>query len=521
MYRKGKKQTISLTSPTQQPSGAWASRNKIISQSHEEPEESSNDPFETPEIANHHVRIESRGSLETAYRNIKNRTVTGASQTVVHREPVQAVAAAAAAAAPTDADKSFEEYHPVIDYRRTRSDIDDNDEGWGTRDEPEMNVEDTIPIYDTFESMGLKNELLRSIYSYGFEKPSEIQKKAIVQIVSGRNIISQAQSGTGKTGAFVIGSFQRIDQENPNPQVLILAPVRDLARQIYKVSTQLSQSYPITKCLLIGGEENIHEKINKQVIIGTPGRILENIRNQMIDVDSLKTIVLDEADRLLSQSFREQLAGILSNVNPNIQIALFSATMEKEIVDLALKFIQDPVKILINKNKISLEGIRQYYVYFQKEEYKIESLIEIYSLMSVSQSIIYSNFIEKTHVIYDKLLAAKFSVYYLHSNMTQQERNQIMDDFIKGKFRVLITTDVLARGIDVQQISLVINYDMCKELDTYLHRIGRSGRWGRKGIAINFVTYHEMKYIRQYEAHYNIKINTLPQNIQNLHVSDD
>jgi superfamily II DNA/RNA helicase len=511
MFRKGKKQTISLTSPNVQPSGSWSKKNKIISQFGSENNnsvEDSGESFENEQPPPPQPPQQYSRNNNQSYRESNSSSSS-----------TPPVAAAAAAASINNRNETVEVYRPVIDYRKTRSD----DDGWGESSEQpvEENIQNDIEIYNTFESMNLKRDLLRSIYSMGFENPSEIQKKAIVPIISGRNIISQAQSGTGKTGAFVIGSFQRIDQDVAMPQVIILAPVRDLARQIYKVSTNISQHYPVTKCLLIGGEENINDKINKQVIIGTPGRVLDNIRNQFIDVSNVKTIVLDEADRLLSPSFHEQLKGILMTLNPDVQIALFSATMEKEIVDLADKFIRDPVKILVNKNKISLEGIRQYYVYFQKEDHKIDSLIQIYSLMSISQSIIYSNYIEKIQYIYERMLAAKFPVYYLHSDMTQQERNQIMDDFIKGKFRVLITTDVLARGIDVQQISLVVNYDMCRELDTYLHRIGRSGRWGRKGIAINFVTYHEMKYIRQCEAHYNIKINTLPQNIQNLHLSEE
>jgi superfamily II DNA/RNA helicase len=415
------------------------------------------------------------------------------------------------------------EYRPVYEERPRRNQ-NPTDDDFFTNDNPEggnVSREVDVPITNTFEEMGINRELLRSIYSMGFESPSDIQKKAIIPIIEGRNLMAQAASGTGKTGAFLIGCFQRIDQEDKTPQVLVLSPARELARQTYNVATNLGKFCNIEKCLLMGGENTQQDSINKQLVVGTPGRVLEYIRNGSLNATNIKIIVLDEADRMLSQGFREQLANILSNLNPELQIVLFSATMPDQIVELADKFIRNPMKILVNKDKIALEGIRQYYVYFPKEQHKIDSLIEIYSQMSVSQSIIYSNYIEKITFIYEKMREAKFPVYYLHSDMSQQERNQIMDDFVKGKFRVLITTDVLARGIDVQQISLVINYDMCREIDTYLHRIGRSGRWGRKGIAINFITNPDMKYLRQMENYYQISIKPLPSNIQDLHTITD
>jgi translation initiation factor 4A len=387
------------------------------------------------------------------------------------------------------------DYRPVYQERHLKRNQNPEDDDFFTSDnqQPTISRETDIPMTHTFEEMGINRELLRSIYSMGFEKPSDIQKKAIIPIIEGRNLMAQAASGTGKTGAFLIGCFHRIDAENKVPQVLVLSPARELARQTYKVATNLGKFCNIDKCLLMGGEDNQQEAINKQLIIGTPGRVLENIRNRFLDTSNIKIVVLDEADRMLSPGFSEQLSNILSSLNQELQILLFSATMPDQIVELADKFIRNPFKILVDKDKIALEGIRQYYVYFPKEQYKIDSLVEIYSQMSVSQSIIYCNFIEKITFIYEKMREAKFPVFYLHSDMSQQERNQIMDDFVQGKFRILITTDVLARGIDVQQISLVINYDMCREIDTYLHRIGRCGRWGRKGISINFTTTTDMK----------------------------
>ena len=386
-----------------------------------------------------------------------------------------------------------------------------------TRQDGVMTNED-IRLYNRFEDMGLDGGLLRSIYANGFERPSDIQKKAIVPIISGRNLISQAQSGTGKTGAFLIGSLQKIDREIKAPQVIVITPTRELAKQIRGVATNLTKYYPVDYSLVIGGEGSTREPNNSQLIIGTPGRIVDIITNGLAPMSESRIVIMDEADKMLSIGFRKQIATILSYMNPTIQILLFSATMSDEVVELASKFVRDPIRILVDKSKISLEGIKQYYVYFQKEHHKLDSLVDIYSSLPIGQSIIFSNFIEKTILIYEKMKSAGYPVYYIHSDMTQQERNEIMEDFISGKIRVLITTDILARGIDVQQVSLVVNFDMSHEVDTYLHRVGRSGRWARKGVAINFVTYKDMRYLREVERYYNITVPTLPADLQNLYL---
>ncbi len=375
---------------------------------------------------------------------------------------------------------------------------------------------ENIRLYNRFEDMGLEGGLLRSIYSNGFERPSDIQKKAIVPIISGRNLISQAQSGTGKTGAFLIGSLQRIDREIKSPQVIVVTPTRELAKQIRGVAVNLTRYYPVDYTLLIGGEGSTNQPINSQLLIGTPGRIMDVITNGLASMTESKIIIMDEADKMLSIGFRKQIATILSFMNPTIQILLFSATMSDEVVEMASKFVRDPVRILVDKSKISLEGIKQFYVYFQREQMKMEALVDIYSSLPIGQSIIFTNYIEKTILIYERMKTAGYPVYYIHSDMTQQERNEIMEDFVSGKIRVLITTDILARGIDVQQVSLVVNFDVSREVDTYLHRVGRSGRWARKGIAINFVVYKDMKYLRDVERYYNISIPTLPANLQTL-----
>lgn len=379
-----------------------------------------------------------------------------------------------------------------------------------------ITVNEEIRIYNRFEDMGLESGLLRSIYSHGFERPSDIQKKAIVPILSGRNLISQAQSGTGKTGAFLIGSLQRIDLSIKAPQVIVVTPTRELAKQIRGVAANLTKYYPVDYSLVIGGEATGNQPINSQLIIGTPGRIMDIISSGLASMSESRVIIMDEADKMLSIGFRKQIANILSFMNPTIQILLFSATMSDDVVDLASKFVRDPIRILVDKSKISLEGIKQFYVYFQKEHHKLDALTDIYSSLPIGQSIIFTNFIEKTISIYEKMKMAGYPVYYIHSDMTQQERNEIMEDFVSGKIRVLITTDILARGIDVQQVSLVVNFDMTREVDTYLHRVGRSGRWARKGIAINFVTFKDMKYMREIERYYQISVPTLPADLQNL-----
>tara|TARA_B110000238_G_C16110893_1_gene432636 strand:- start:750 stop:1907 length:1158 start_codon:yes stop_codon:yes gene_type:complete len=371
-----------------------------------------------------------------------------------------------------------------------------------------------INVFDNFEDMGLKEDLIRGIYSYGYEKPSEIQKRAILPIIEKKDIIAQAQSGTGKTATFTIGMLQSLDLNSNTSQVLILSHTRELSIQIHSVIKNISKFMKIDINLSVGGisiGDNIESlRRNPKVIIGTPGRVLDMMQKQYINKNTLKMLILDEADELLSHIFINQIYDIFQNLTPEIQVCLFSATMNEGFFNITKKFMRDPIKILVKNEELTLEGIKQYYINVERNENKYDTLCDIYSNISISQSIIYCNSIKIVEILSNRLNNDNFSVSCIHGNMNQVERNSIIKDFRDGKSRVLISTDLLSRGIDIQQISVVINYDIPKNIDSYIHRIGRSGRYGRKGIALNFATLPDLEKIKHIEEFYNTYIPELP-----------
>jgi translation initiation factor 4A len=384
-----------------------------------------------------------------------------------------------------------------------------------------MDETEGIEIYDSFEDMGLKDEVLRGIYAYGFEKPSEIQKRGIVKMMEGKDIIAQAQSGTGKTATFTIGMLESLDLSSNTNQVLIMSHTRELSQQIHNVIKQISKYLKVNVNLSVGGvsvTENISSlRKRPHVIIGTPGRVLDMINKKYINVNTLKMLILDEADEMLSHIFINQIYDIFQNLPPTIQVCLFSATMNKSFFSITQKFMRDPVKILVKTEELTLEGIKQFYIDLEKNEFKYDTLCDIYSTISISQSIIYCNSIKIVDIISNKLNNDDFSVACIHGNMNQEERNKVIKEFRDGKSRVLISTDLLSRGIDIQQISIVINYDVPKNVDNYIHRIGRSGRYGRKGVAINFVTNNDREQLSSIEKYYNTDIPELP-NLEVLNI---
>jgi translation initiation factor 4A len=375
-------------------------------------------------------------------------------------------------------------------------------------------------VVDSFDDMGLKKELLRGIYGYGFERPSAIQQRGIMPVIEGRDTIAQAQSGTGKTATFSIAALQKINPKEPQCQILILAPTRELAQQIWKVITQLGTYMNITSHACVGGTA-IREDINKvqqgvQVVVGTPGRVNDMVHRGALKLDKLILFVLDEADEMLSRGFKDQIYECFQFLPPDVQVALFSATMPNEILQLTERFMRDPVRILVKKEELTLDGIRQYYVAVEKEEYKLATLCDLYESITITQAIIYCNTRRKVDWLTDKMKQADFTVSAMHGEMSQAERELIMKEFRSGSTRVLITTDLLARGIDVQQVSLVINYDLPLNRENYIHRIGRSGRFGRKGTAINFVTDEDEQSLHDIEQFYNTKIDELPMDVAEI-----
>jgi len=371
---------------------------------------------------------------------------------------------------------------------------------------------------ESFDDLDIHENLLRGIYSYGFERPSAIQQRAIVPILRGRDTIGQAQSGTGKTATFVVGSLQRIDPKMRSCQALILAPTRELALQIQRVVLALGD-YLNVRCHACVGGTNRGVDIAKlregqQVVVGTPGRVYDMIRNRFLCVDDLEVFVLDEADEMLSHGFKDQIYDIFKCLPQSVQVCLFSATMPAEILDLTNKFMRDPVRILVKRAQLTLEGIQQFYIAVDKEDWKLETLCDLYETLTICQSIIYCNTRRKADDLALEMEKRDFTVSTIHADIEQKDRERIMREFSSGSTRVLISTDLLARGIDVQQVSLVINYDLPKDQENYLHRIGRSGRFGRKGTAINFVTGSDARAMRDIERYYETQIEELPADFQ-------
>jgi translation initiation factor 4A len=377
-------------------------------------------------------------------------------------------------------------------------------------------------VHETFDDMNLSTKLVRGIYGYGFEKPSSIQQRAIVPCIKGMDVIAQAQSGTGKTATFAISILQSIDTSLKSVQALVLAPTRELANQIIKVITALGDYMDVDCYACIGGT-NIRKEIQMlkengyQVIVGTPGRVLDMIANRRaIDPRTIKMFVLDEADEMLSKGFKDGIYDIFRELPGEIQVVLLSATMPDEVLDVTKRFMRNPATILVKRDELTLEGIRQFYVDVEKEEWKFETLVELYESLTIVQAVIFTNTRRKVDWLTDKMKAKEFVVSAMHGDMDQKERNVIMTEFRSGSSRVLITTDLLARGIDVQQVSLVINYDLPNQRETYIHRIGRSGRFGRKGVAINFITQDDIRVMRDIEQHYATKITELPDYVADL-----
>jgi len=376
------------------------------------------------------------------------------------------------------------------------------------------------PVFESFDDYDLDENLLRGIYSYGFEKPSAIQQRGIKPLLDGRDTIGQAQSGTGKTATFVIGVLQRIDFGIRATQALILAPTRELANQIHKVALALGDYQHVKAHVCIGGT-SVRDDIDKlrdgqHLVVGTPGRVFDMVSKRNLRVDDLKCFVLDEADELMSRGFKDQIYDIFKCLPPDVQVCLFSATMAPEVLDMTTKFMRDAVRILVKKDELTLEGIRQFYVAIEKEEWKVDTLVDLYETLTITQAIIYCNTRRKVDFLQDQLSKRDFTISTMHAELDQKERDLVMREFRSGSSRVLISTDLLARGIDVQQVSLVINYDLPTNMENYLHRIGRSGRFGRKGVAINFVTNNDVRSMKDLERFYHTQIEEMPMDIADL-----
>ncbi|CAF0902793.1 unnamed protein product [Didymodactylos carnosus] len=372
--------------------------------------------------------------------------------------------------------------------------------------------------------MNLREPLLRGIYGYGFERPSAIQQRAIKPCIS-------AQSGTGKTAAIIISILQQIDLDLKECQVLISTPARELAKQTQRLVLELSHYMNVTCHVCVGGT-NVREDMKYleqgvQIVVGTPGRVSDMIKRQALRKLSpytktfgktgskhIKMFVLDEADEMLSRGFKEQIYDIFTAMSDNVQVALLSATMPSDILDVTTKLMNDPVKILVKKEELTLEGIQQFYVNVERENCKFDKLCDLFERLTIAQAIIYCNTGRKVDWLTEQMRSRDFTVSEIHGDMELNKREILMREFRTGSSRVLITTDLLPGGIPVAQVSLVINYELPNQCERYVHRIGRSGRFGRKGLAVNFITNEDLGTLHKIEQFYNTHVEEMPMDFQ-------
>uniref|UniRef100_A0A8C8JMH9 RNA helicase n=1 Tax=Oncorhynchus tshawytscha TaxID=74940 RepID=A0A8C8JMH9_ONCTS len=363
----------------------------------------------------------------------------------------------------------------------------------------EFETSEEVDVTPTFDTMGLREDLLRGIYAYGFEKPSAIQQRAIKQIIKGRDVIAQSQSGTGKTATFCVSVLQCLD-------IQVLLALGD---------------YMNVQCHSCIGGTNVGEDIRKldygqHVVAGTPGRVFDMIRRRSLRTRAIKMLVLDEADEMLNKGFKEQIYDVYRYLPPATQVCLISATLPHEILEMTNKFMTDPIRILVKRDELTLEGIKQFFVAVEREEWKFDTLCDLYDTLTITQAVIFCNTKRKVDWLTEKMREANFTVSSMHGDMPQKERESIMKEFRSGASRVLISTDVWARGLDVPQVSLIINYDLPNNRELYIHRIGRSGRYGRKGVAINFVKNDDIRILRDIEQYYSTQIDEMPMNVADL-----
>jgi len=385
-----------------------------------------------------------------------------------------------------------------------------------------------VEVVESFDEMNLKDKLLRGIYAYGYEKPSAVQSRAILPCLTGNDVIVQAQSGTGKTATFSISVLQNIDAEWGKTQALVLSPTRELAQQSASVMMALGEHTGAKVHVSVGGtrrrdEMVVLERENPHVIVGTPGRVLDLMDKGAIKTGNVRMFVIDEADEMLDSGFQDQFRDILKLLPEEAQIVLLSATMPQSCLDMTTKFMRDPIKVLIKKEEVTLEGISQYYVSCNSNqnvpvyEQKVDALQDLYSELSVAQSVVFVNKKRTAEQLTSDLNRDGHTVSMLHGEMETEERKRVMKEFRSGSSRVLVTTDILARGIDVQQVSLVFNFDLPMRKEQYIHRIGRSGRFGRKGAAINFIgSTEDEEQMRLIQDHYHTRVGELPGDLASI-----
>lgn len=366
-----------------------------------------------------------------------------------------------------------------------------------------------------FEDMALRRELLMGIFEAGFERPSPIQEEAIPVALTGRDVLARAKNGTGKTAAFTIPSLQQVDPAKPKIQAMLLTPTRELALQTAQVCKNLGKHMGINVMVTTGGttlkDDIIRLSEPVHVLVGTPGRILDLAGKQVADLSACRVFVMDEADKLLSPEFTPVMEQLLSFVPADRQVMLFSATFPMIVKQFKDKHMNNPHEINL-MDELTLRGVTQYYA-FVEERQKVHCLNTLFAKLQINQSIIFCNSTNRVELLAKKVTELGYSCFYSHAKMIQSARNRVFHDFRNGVCRNLVCSDLLTRGIDIQAVNVVINFDFPKHSETYLHRIGRSGRFGHLGLAINLITYEDRFNLYRIEQELGTEIQPIPAEI--------
>jgi len=403
------------------------------------------------------------------------------------------------------------------------------DKGWKSQLKmpPKDNRQKTSDVTDTkgceFEDFCLKRELLMGIFEKGWERPSPIQEASIPIALSGRDVLARAKNGTGKTGAYSIPLLEQIDVNKDVIQGMVVVPTRELALQTSQIMIELSKHLGIRVMVTTGGTNlkddimRIYEKVH--LVVATPGRILDLMEKQVANMSHCKMLILDEADKLLSQDFKGMLDKVISFLPKSRQILLYSATFPLTVESFMRKHLKEPYEINL-MDELTLKGITQYYAFVQERQ-KVHCLNTLFSKLQINQSIIFCNSTQRVELLAKKITELGYSCYYIHAKMAQAHRNRVFHDFRAGLCRNLVCSDLFTRGIDIQAVNVVINFDFPKMAETYLHRIGRSGRFGHLGVAINLITYDDRFALHRIEQELGTEIKPIPRDIdKSLYVAE-
>jgi len=411
----------------------------------------------------------------------------------------------------------------------TNTDVKLDEAGWKAKlnlpakDKRVKTTDVTATKGHEFEDYCLKRELLMGIFEKGWENPSPIQEASIPIALTGRDILARAKNGTGKTGAYIIPILERIDTTKDKIQALIIVPTRELALQTSQICIEISKHMGC-KVMATTGGTNLKEDIMRlqqqvHVVIATPGRILDLMKKGLAVMDKCGMLVMDEADKLLSQDFKNMLDGVISFLPQDRQILLYSATFPCTVDQFIKKHMHNPYEINLME-ELTLKGITQYYAYVQEKQ-KVHCLNTLFSKLQINQSIIFCNSTQRVELLAKKITELGYSCFYIHAKMRQDHRNRIFHDFRNGACRNLVCSDLFTRGIDIQAVNVVINFDFPKMSETYLHRIGRSGRFGHLGIAINLITYDDRFALHKIEQELGTEIKPIPKVIDpHLYVAE-